>query len=133
MFLKPSSFAAANSSSTSIFCRSLQITSEIGISMVCLQMIAQENLGLTVPLPPRFLFRNHPSPEFDSSNTLSLSVSIISELFGASRKLKSFVFNKIQTLCAKHRGWGYARPPAVSVISNLRLFLDLCFHIVTKP
>src|SRR5256885_15867264 len=36
--------------------------------------------------------------------------SYISRLFVSQGKLKCFVFSKIQTLFAKHRGWGYPSP-----------------------
>src|SRR2546423_2453350 len=36
--------------------------------------------------------------------------SYSSRLFVAQEKLKCFVFSKIQTLFAKHRGWGYPSP-----------------------
>jgi hypothetical protein len=48
--------------------------------------------------------RHNPLPYAHYS--LSTFFSYISELFAPFAKLKCFLFSKIRTLCAKHRGWG---------------------------
>src|SRR2546423_4151226 len=95
-------------------------------------MIAQEKFGPTISLAPRVPFWTDRSSKFDSSNALTPFISAISELFGTLEKLKCFLFNKIQTLFAKHRGWGSAvqRPP--QAISNVRYSASLCFHDLTN-
>ena len=48
----------------------------------------------------------------------SLVFACISKLFVAQKKLKSFAISKIQTLSAKHRGWGY--PATLKTWQGLR-------------
>src|SRR2546423_4067104 len=55
------------------------------------------------PATPKFL--RPPTVHYP----LTTFLSSLSELLVAQKKIKPFVFNKIQTLFAKHRGWGY--PP----------------------
>src|SRR2546423_99526 len=76
-------------------------------------MIANQNPALDPP--PAFPVSRPRRSDFSPlrrADVLSVTTAFFSsssKLFVAPQKLKSFVFNKIQTLCAKHRGWGY--PP----------------------
>jgi hypothetical protein len=86
------------------------------------------------------------SPICTSAPELNHSVSYCSELFVVAKSLNSFGIKQIQTLLAKHRGWGATYkllatpllpavifkdlriPPPASSINMPRLFMQLQIH-----
>src|SRR5256885_16879147 len=66
----------------------------------------------------------------------SHAFSVLCRLFASFSKLKFFIFSKIRTLLAKHRGWGYPRSRRDAFPSQPATFRGVCwasyFHKLAK-